>query len=145
MLKLNASYAKKVPAEAEFSSKSYHASVELELSDNLTPDDLKARINQTFTLVRDAVEAELNGKSHPVPVRQETVASRPANGGHNGNGKASNKQVKYLLDLARQSGMDLPGLNAYAGSAYGVRTVYELSRTDASKLLDELKNSQAAA
>ena len=33
MLKLNASYSKKVPAEGEYSSQSYHASIEVELPD----------------------------------------------------------------------------------------------------------------
>ena len=38
MLKLNASYSKKVPADIEFSSKSFHASLEVELSDAITPE-----------------------------------------------------------------------------------------------------------
>ena len=33
MLKLNASYSKKVPAEGEYTSQSYHASIEVELPD----------------------------------------------------------------------------------------------------------------
>ena len=40
MLKLNASYSKKVPAEEEYSSQSFHASVEVELPDGLTQDQL---------------------------------------------------------------------------------------------------------
>ena len=31
MLKLNAAYSKKVPAEGEYTSQSYHASIEVEL------------------------------------------------------------------------------------------------------------------
>ena len=45
MLKLNASYSKKVPAEGEYSSQSYHASVEVELPDGLTPEQLQGRIH----------------------------------------------------------------------------------------------------
>ena len=41
MLKLNASYSKKVPAGEEYSSQSYHASVEIELPDGLTQDQLQ--------------------------------------------------------------------------------------------------------
>ena len=52
MLKLNASYSKKVPAETEYSSQSYHASVEVELPDGLTSDQLQERIHATFALVR---------------------------------------------------------------------------------------------
>ena len=35
MLKLNASYSKKVPADGEYTSQSYHASIEVELPDGL--------------------------------------------------------------------------------------------------------------
>ena len=57
MLKLNASYSKKVPAGEEYSSQSFHASVEVELPDGLTQDQLQARIHETFDLVRNSVEA----------------------------------------------------------------------------------------
>ena len=61
MLKLNASYSKKVPAGEEYSSQSFHASVEVELPDGLTQEQLQARIHETFDLVRNSVEAELHG------------------------------------------------------------------------------------
>ena len=63
MLKLNASYAKKVPAEEEYSSQSYHASIEVELPDGLSGEALQERIHATFNLVRNSVEAELHGKT----------------------------------------------------------------------------------
>ena len=45
MLKLSTSFSKKVPVPGqEFSSQSYHAAVELELSDALKPDEVQARI-----------------------------------------------------------------------------------------------------
>lgn len=47
MLKLNASYSKKVPAGEEYSSQSYHASVEVELPEGLSPDQLQARIHES--------------------------------------------------------------------------------------------------
>ena len=60
MLKLNASYSKKVPAEGEYTSQSYHASVEVKLPDGLSGEALQARIHETFDLVRNSVEAELH-------------------------------------------------------------------------------------
>ena len=66
MLKLNASYSKKVPAEGEYSSQSYHASIEVELPDGLTQEQLQNRIHETFALVKDSVETELHGR----PARQ---------------------------------------------------------------------------
>ena len=65
MLKLNASYSKKVPAGEEYSSQSYHASVEVELPDGLSGEALQARIHETFDLVRNSVEAELHGNDPP--------------------------------------------------------------------------------
>ena len=48
MLKLTSSFSKKVPAESQFSSPSYHASVEVELPDGLTETQLKETISSTF-------------------------------------------------------------------------------------------------
>ena len=67
MLKLNASYSKKVPADTEYSSQSFHASVEVELPDGLTQDQLNAKIHETFDLVRASVETELHGNAAPQP------------------------------------------------------------------------------
>ena len=137
MLKLSASYSKKVPTSEQFSSQSYHCSVEIELSDAATPEQLQAKIHDTFALVRDAVESELHGNpaAKPEPAAQ-TVKPEPAKPDA---AKASNKQVKYLLDLAKGKGLTLTALNARVQDRFKVETVYELARKDASKLVDELK------
>ena len=137
MLKLNASYSKKVPTSEQFSSQSYHCSVEVELSDAATPEQLQAKIHDTFALVRDAVESELHGTpaAKPEPAAQ-TAKAEPAKPD---TAKASNKQVKYLLDLAKGKGLTLTALNARVQDRFKVETVYDLCRKDASKLVDELK------
>ena len=137
MLKLSASYSKKVPTSEQFSSQSYHCSVEVELSDAATPEQLQAKIHDTFALVRDAVESELHGKpaAKPEPAAQ-TVKPEPAKPDA---AKASNKQVKYLLDLAKGKGLTLTALNARVQDRFKVETIYDLARKDASKLVDELK------
>ena len=135
MLKLNASYQKKVPAEQEYSSKCFHASIEVELPDGLTEDQLKQRIHSTFELVKNSVETELNGK--PVAANAQT---QPPQSNGNGNGKngglpASKKQVTYLLDLAKMHAADLgPALRRFnAGSAY------DLTREQCSQLIDQIR------
>ena len=70
MLKLNASYSKKVPAEAEYSSQQYHCQVEVELPDGLTQDQIQGRIHETFMMVRDSVEAELQTARQTAPAIQ---------------------------------------------------------------------------
>jgi hypothetical protein len=59
MLKLNASYSKKVPAETEYSSLSYHAQVEVELDGGLSDPKLNEKIHNVFELVRNSVESEI--------------------------------------------------------------------------------------
>ena len=137
MLKLNASFSKKVPAAEQFSSQSYHCSVEVELSDAATPEQLQVKIHDTFALVRDAVESELHGKPAAKPESAaQTGKPEPAKPDTS---KASNKQVKYLLDLAKGKGLTLTALNARVLDRFKVETVYDLGRKDASKLVDELK------
>ena len=138
MLKLNAAFSKKIPVPGEdFSSQSFHASIECECADALTAEQLQAKIHDTFALVRDAVESELHGKSaaKPEPAAQPAKAE-PAKPD---NAKASNKQVKFILDLAKGKGLSLSTLNARVHEKFSVESVYELGRKDASKLVDELK------
>ena len=156
MLKLNASYSKKVPADTEYSSQSYHASVEVELPDGLTPEQLNARIHETFAMVRDSVEAELHGNA----VRQSSVPSqmpppqfqsdqreasaqtitKPAYGKKPAtDALASPKQIKFLLDLARQNGYTIEQLKA----RFNVSVLEELSRTQCSRAIDELSGKAA--
>ena len=155
MLKLNASYSKKVPADAEYSSQSFHASVEVELPDGLTQDQLNAKIHETFDLVRASVEAELNGNSAPqqpalLPAENATNTPQmtPAQQNKNGYGKkngttsdapASPKQVKYLLDLARQFGVSPDQIKA----KFNVPALESLTRTQCSRAIDELSGKAA--
>ena len=149
MLKLNASYSKKVPADTEYSSQSYHASVEVELPDGLTPEQLNAKIRETFALVRDSVETELH--SEPVNMQNSNVpplsippAQQQNKPVYSKNGKpsdtpASPKQIKYLLDIARQIGYTVDQLKArFNGPALD-----SLTKTQCSRAIDEL-NGKAA-
>ena len=138
MLKLNASFSKKVPVPGEeYSSQSFHASIECECADALTAEQLQAKIHETFDLVKTAVEAELNGKpaakTEPAPQTAKPEPAKPDAA------KASNRQVKYLLDLAKGKGLTLSALNARVHDRFKVESVYDLGRKDASKLVDELK------
>ena len=138
MLKIITSYGKKIPVtDAEFSSQSFHASIECECADALTPEQLQEKIHSTFDLVKTAVESELHGKpaakTEPAAQAAKPAPAKPDNA------KASNKQVKYLLDLAKGKGLTLSALNARVQERFKVETVYDLARKDASKLVDELK------
>jgi hypothetical protein len=147
MLKLNASYSKKLPVPGqEFSSQNYHASIELELPDALSPQDLRSRIHETFAMVRDAVETELGGTPRETarPEQAGPVATRPPAPAQPA-GKASNKQIKFITDLAQSQGINLGQLNAQIRKLYGVDNLYDLDRKQASKLLDSLQERRKAA
>ena len=151
MLKLNASFSKKIPAGEEFSSQQYHASIEVELPDGLTGTQLQDRIHQTFDLVRTSVEAELRYNTPAAPQRQvvppvpaQPAPTQPPQPSHNG--KASGKQVAFLLDLAAHQGLNPAALNAKALDRFGCPTVQGLTRKQASDLIDLLSiQSRAAA
>ena len=156
MLKLNASYSKKVPADTEYSSQSYHASVEVELPDGLTPEQLNAKIRETFALVRDSVETELHGNALPQTAQPAQTSNTQSQPGQYGNpaqnatkpayskkpatdAPASPKQIKYLMDIARQIGYTPDQLKA----RFNVPALESLTRTQCSRAIDEL-NGKAA-
>ena len=144
MLKLNAAFNKKIPVAGEqYSSQSYHCSVEVELSDAASPEQLQAKIHDTFALVRDAVESELHGKPAAQPEKAEPHApsapSVPPPSKSEPAAKASNKQIRFILDLAKAKGMGLGEVTGQVQRKFRAESVYDLTRRDASKLLDELK------
>jgi len=149
MLKLNASFSKKVPAEQEFSSKGYSATIEIELPDGLSQEQLQGRIHDTFELVKSSVENEINGTVNttpseihvPIQTNNNTRPYQDRNNSSNSNnysnhnkseGFASPKQVKYLCDLARTKNISLLGYL----QDYGHAQPSELNRKECSSLID---------
>ena len=146
MLKLNASFSKKVPAEQEFSSKGYSATIEIELPDGLTQEQLQGRIHDTFELVKSSVESEINGTVNSTPSEihvpiQTDNNTRPYQNSNNGNnysnhnkteGCASPKQIKYLCDLARTRNISLLGYL----QDYGHAQPSELNKKECSSLIN---------
>ena len=135
MLKLNASYSKKVPADGEFTSQSYHASVEVELPDGLTQDQLQSRIHETFEMVRNSVEAELHGKT---PIQQGgNVPQNTPNQTVQGSTPASLKQINYLLTLASRRGIT-PQQIAVQNN---VANINQLTKKQCSALIEQWRNA----
>jgi len=133
MLKVCTSYSKKVPTDQQYSSQQFHASVEVELSDALSPDQLQERIHQTFAVVRSTVENEINGKPG------KTNGNGNGHGENKNNGKATNAQIKFITSLATDQGIQLSELNQHVQDTYGVESLYELSKKDASSFVQQLQ------
>lgn len=138
MLKAILSYSKKVPAESEYSSQGYSLSLETELPEGLGQAKIQERIHQTFELVKAAVEQELaSGKPKSVPVSDVSENHQDAMKGSVD--RASNRQIRFATDLASQQGIAISELNARVQELYKVDNIYDLTKKDASKLLDSLK------
>ena len=139
MLKLNASYSKKVPAEGEYTSQSYHASIEVELPDGLSQEQLNEKIHATFETVRESVEAELKGN---VPVARGNAepheSATPAPQGNRASSAgvpASPKQINYLLSLASRRGITPQQIAAQNN----VANVDQLTKRQCSMLIEQWK------
>ena len=139
MLKLNASYSKKVPADGEYTSQSYHASIEVELPDGLSSEQLNSKIHETFEMVRNSVEAELHGNT--VTQQGGNGTANAINNGQLGYGAAapksreipaSPKQIRFLLDLAKGRGITPSQIAAQ----HGVSAVEQLSKRQCSELIN---------
>ena len=133
MLKLNASYSKKVPAEGEYTSQSDHASIEVELPDGLTQDQLQSRIHETFEMVRNSVEAELHGNT--LNQQGGNGAVNTVNNGQQVSTPASPKQINYLLTLASRRGIT-PQQIAVQNN---VADINQLSKKQCSTLIEQWK------
>ena len=131
MLKLNASYSKKVPAEGEYTSQSYHASVEVELPDGLSAEQLNSKIHETFEMVRNSVEAELHG--NPLNQQSGNAPNQPVQGST----PASPKQINYLLTLASRRGIT-PQQIAVQNN---VANINQLSKKQCSALIEQWRNA----
>ena len=133
-LTLNIGLTKKV-GEPNYGSRgaSVHFEVELEHTLVRQPDELKQKIRYLFGLAKDAVEEEL------------AEGDQPSSGGHgtNGNGHqrsngrpATASQVRAIHAIADRGRIDLP---SRLQDVFGVGKADELSITQASELIDELK------
>jgi len=138
MLKLNAGFSRKV-GEANYGSRGASVQVELELESNLTsdPDGLMGRIRGLFDLARWSVDAELNGSAQPA-----AESSSTSNNGHQKVRLATVSQLRAIRAICRRRGLDPDRLG---NERFGVGSVDELTLTEASTLIDELKAVPAAS
>ena len=135
MLKLNCGFNKKI-GEANYGSRGASVALELDLECGIAgePDKLKQRIQQLFAMAKAAVDEELNG-----------IAASNGNGhANNGNGhrrdgtrKATASQARALHVIADRQRVDLAGL---LRQRFGVDQAGDLTITEASSLIDEMKS-----
>lgn len=143
----NVSFSKKVPVEGQdYSSQGYSLSLQTEITES-DPVAVKTRLHETFELVKSQVESELAGGDGDTNVHQfpRPQSHRGASEDRGPQPKATNKQINYLTSLASSQGISISELGTRARDLYGASSLYDLSRRDASKLVDDLKRMQQKA
>lgn len=154
MLKLNVGFTKKI-GEANYGSRGAAVNLELELDSSLVgdADRLKDRIRQLFGLAKASVDEELAASSTPPAGNGhgDRAGAHAGNGAPHGqsNGRSGTRrrdgtraatasQQRALTAIAERLGIELADkLHA----TYGVRDPVELTITEASSLIDELKGA----
>ena len=146
-LKLNIGLSRKV-GEANYGSRGASVNVEVEVDSSLVtePGKLQERIRQLFGLVRTSLAEELNGNGNGHPSTPSNSASQQTNGtaanASTGNAprsrKATQSQGKAIFAICRNRGLDMKRL---LQERFKVSNTSELTIEQASKFIDELKNS----
>ena len=150
MIKIVASHSMKVPAEGEYTSKSFHVGLEAEIAETAGGEGILAKTRELFALAKAAVISELNGKT-PQPAQAaprtspgtgEPQVSPSRNGfrGTNGNGDApaSSKQLNFLLSLAKKH-WGYPKLEAVLRDEFHVQGPENLTKRQCSDLIERLQ------
>ena|SRR5438874_4189193 len=138
-LKLNVGLSRKV-GQANYGSRGANVNVELELESGLVdrPQELHGRIRQLFALARGAVDEELR----PDAAQAGTPASANGNGHADAPPPATAAQLRALAAISRQERVVLVDL---VRQQFGVGRPEELSKAQASALIDQLKGRAGAA
>jgi len=152
-LKTNVGVSRKV-ADNNYGSRGASVNLEVELDSALIqePERLQERVRLVFRMAQQAVDEELSRQS--TPNSQEnghaTATNGNGNGRHNGNGnghatqrrsnarRATASQARALRAIADRQGLDLATL---LQGRFGVQEPEDISITEASGLIDELKSS----
>jgi hypothetical protein len=139
----NVTFSKKIPVpDSEYSSQGYSLSLQTEIPES-DPAAIQARLHQTFELVKSQVEYELaNGNNNGLAPQATPTVPRQAD---KRDTAASNAQIRYLTDLWTQGGGQLSALNARVRDEFGIDGLYELTKRQASSLLDKLKQETKKA
>jgi hypothetical protein len=145
MLKAIVSYSKKIPVpEAEYSSQGYSLSLETEIPET-DPVAIQGKLSETFRLVKTQVEHELaNGNGSRPGLEDSGSNSVPLPPPH-GAGKATNRQIKFITDLAGRQGISISDLNGRIRERFGLEGLYDLDKKQASTVLDLLNGAEKKA
>lgn len=141
-IKLNVGFSKKI-GQPDYGSIGASCGVELDLDASQLNGDPKAfheRVRRAFVQCAQAVEEELARQgSTGAPHTQAPSASSTGNGSSQNGHQASQKQVDYIGQLARQiKGLGVRRLEQLCQTLFG-KPQADLSSFEASSMIDSLK------
>lgn len=137
MIKISASFSKKIPGDEPYSSDAVHLGVEIELPDPVLTDqqEFSAAVRRLFSQARQEVEHQVSGPRSQLNGNSNGNDRHPAN--NNGNSRrpqlASPRQIDFLLSLARRNANLSP---TQILDEAGVDKLTELTKSQASSLID---------
>ncbi len=156
---ISAGMSMKRPGTEQYSSDGHHLTVEME-AEIENADHFRATVSALFSEVKAALEAEVAGGTAPAAEtgridlwgaggdggNRRKPASRPARTGEKGDRTTadpiSNKQAKFLFQLARRNGMRTQAeVAGWITEKLRVeKGVYDLTKQEASRAIDLLNN-----
>jgi len=152
MSSITITYGRKIPGQQQFSSESLQVTIVQDMGEHETED---AEIRTAIEAIYQLVKAEVDKRMQPLGVRPQLPVKSNGNSGdghysngsngdrfssrQNGTRKASNKQVSFLLSLANQRGVDFETLGSFLQDQCGKRDPYELTSSEASRIIEALK------
>lgn len=157
-MKLAITHSKKVPGAEEYSSELFSAMIEVEIPEDAGRDAnaVQGWLRELYAQAKTSVEEQIKS----VPRRTNGngghsasgIFNRPGNGpatprgnGGSGNGgrTASPKQISFLVSLGARNRLTFADLQRMAEERFRVADLYQLTKGDASALIDELKGEGA--
>lgn len=168
-MRITVQHSLKIPAGQEYSSRQHSVAMEVDVPDDVVQKGKDAIRDYVFAVakeVRSYVEDELrkpddqprlvpersDSRSAPASLAPRRAPPRvvrgvaPQNGRampHNEDGLASPKQVNYLRSLGSQNGLSYGQVAALAEETFGKRDLRELTKKEASSLIDQLRSEAA--
>jgi hypothetical protein len=142
MIRITAGCGRKAPGPEEYSSRSFNASMEVEVPDALAGDrdGLKKHMAGMFDTLKQAVddhiEAARNGSNGDHQERRPREEGRPSNGNGNGARKATRAQVRAIHAITRRIGGQVADL---VREKFSMSNPEELTIGQASDLIESLK------
>lgn len=170
MLRANVGLSRKVTRD--FQSTGYSVNLDGEIPFSVDdPEAVIAKVKELFDLAQEALNQEVDRDQSEDAIgrrdkpsaenstRRNTTktqpqtpkpspAEAPSENGNERNGSdeaATNKQVQFILTIGKRSKLSTPQLESRIGQIVGrTCSVYDLTKKEAGRVLDELTNSNTA-